>query len=138
MSKIITACIVLYKNDINELKNVINSIVNSKLKIDLILIDNSPTNELEILKTDNIEYLHNPSNPGFGASHNIAIKNSFARNSDYHLVLNPDIYFAEDTIEKLVEFMDSNEDVGHIMPKILYPDGDFQYLCKKNPTRLKF
>jgi GT2 family glycosyltransferase len=134
MNKIITACIVLYKNDINELKNVINSIVNSKVKIDLILIDNSPTNELEILKTDNIEYLHNPSNPGFGASHNIAIKNSFARNSDYHLVLNPDIYFTEDTIEKLVEFMDSNEDVGHIMPKILYPDGDFQYLCKKNPT----
>ena len=117
------------------LQEAINSFLNTGLNVKLYLVDNSPTDELKILVNDSrIEYIHNPSNPGFGAAHNIAIQKAFEFNSDYHLVLNPDIYFEKGTLEKLSQFMNSNEDVGHVMPKVTYPDGEFQYLCKTNPT----
>lgn len=131
----ITCCIVLYKNDIKMLKDAIASFLNTKLNVKLYLIDNSPTNNLKILVIDNrIEYIHNPSNPGFGAAHNIAIKKSFELNSTYHLVLNPDVYFEKGTLEKVYEFMEKNLKIGQLMPKVTYPNGEFQYLCKTNPT----
>ncbi len=137
MSKnfIITACIVLYQNDIKMLKESIDSFLNTELNVKLFLVDNSPNDDLEILVTDSrIQYIHNPINPGFGASHNVAIERAFESGSDYHLVLNPDIYFEKGTLEKLCDFMDSNLNVGHVMPKVTYPSGEFQYLCKTNPT----
>lgn len=135
MKEKITACIVLYRNDENMLQEAIDSFLGTDLNVKLFLVDNSPTDELKKLVNDSrIGYIHNPSNPGFGASHNIAIQKAFEFNSDYHLVLNPDIYFEKGTLEKLFQFMNSNEDVGHVMPKVTYPDGEFQYLCKTNPT----
>jgi len=131
----ITSCIVLYENDVTMLQEAISSFLNVNFDVRLFLVDNSPTDNLKILVTDSrIEYIHNPSNPGFGAAHNIAIKKAFELNSDYHLVLNPDIYFKKGTLETLCDFMDSNEDIGHVMPKVTYPNEEFQYLCKTNPT----
>lgn len=131
----ITSCIVLYKNDITMLKEAINSFLNTDLIVKLYLVDNSPTDELKIFANDSrIEYIHNPANPGFGASHNIAIQKAFDLGANYHLVLNPDIYFHKNTLEIITDFMDTNLDVGHLMPKVTYPNGEFQYLCKTNPT----
>ncbi|MFG4004750.1 glycosyltransferase family 2 protein [Flavobacterium aquidurense] len=131
----ITGAIVMYKNDEKMLSEAINSFLNTHLNVILYLVDNSPTDELKKMVTESrVYYIHNPSNPGFGASHNVAIKKAFELNSDYHLVLNPDIYFERGTLEKLSQFMDSNIKVGHVMPKVTYPNGEFQYLCKDNPT----
>ena len=127
----ITASIVLYHNDTTILKAAINSFLNNQLDIHLYLIDNSLTSDLESISSDSrVSYFHNPSNPGFGAAHNIAIKKAIESGSEYHLVLNPDIYFEKGTLAKIVNFMDQNHDVGNLMPKVLYPDGQIQYLCK--------
>ena len=105
------------------------------INVKLFLIDNSPTDELKSLITDSrIEYFHNPSNPGFGTAHNIAIKKAIEIGSRYHLVLNPDVYFEVGTIEKVVQYMDTNPHIGNLMPKVFYPDGSTQYLCKLLPT----
>lgn len=131
----ITSCIVLYKNDSTLLSNAIESFLNTALNVKLYLIDNSPTNELKNISSDlRAHYIHNPSNPGFGAAHNIAISESIKEGSKYHLVLNPDIYFESGNLETLFKFMESNREVGHVMPKVLYPDHSIQYLCKTNPT----
>lgn len=117
------------------LREAIRSFLNTDLNVKIYLIDNSPKDDLKILKDDpRIEYIHNPSNPGFGAAHNLAIVKAFELDSDYHLVLNPDIYFQKGTLEKLCEFMDKNTYIGHVMPKVTYPNDEFQYLCKINPT----
>ena len=131
----ITSCIVLYRNDREILKAAINSFLNTELIVHLYLVDNSPTDELKTLAEDpRVEYLHNPTNPGFGAAHNISISKAVERKSKYHLVLNPDIFFRPGNLEKLYSFMESNPEVGHVMPKVLYPNGKVQYLCKTNPT----
>ena len=74
--------------------------------------------------------IKNDKNVGFGVAHNIAIKLGKGK---YHLVLNPDIIFTENSIEKLLNFMKKNPDVGLISPKIVSLDGTIQYLCKRCP-----
>ncbi|WP_316737868.1 glycosyltransferase family 2 protein [Pedobacter aquatilis] len=131
----VTACIVLYNNDIEILAKAISSFLSTDINVKLYLIDNSPTSCLKKLSKDNrIEYIHNPSNPGFGAAHNIAIKNAIKDNGKYHLVLNPDVYYDDGVLEGLISYMEGNDNVGNIMPKVLYPDGSIQYLCKLLPT----
>jgi GT2 family glycosyltransferase len=131
----LSGCIVLYKDDRQVLLDAIRSFLNTTLKVKLYLVDNSPTNELKDIWLDpRIEYIHNPENPGFGAAHNIAIKKAFKDNTDYHLVLNPDIYFEGPVLEQIVRYMDQHSRIGNLMPKVTYPDGSNQYLCKLLPT----
>lgn len=130
----ITACIVLFKNDRQILKNTINSFLNTDLLVKLYLIDNSPNDNLhDIVDDSRIEYIFNNQNLGFGVAHNIAIKKCI-NFSKYHLVLNPDIYYEKGNIEKIFNFMENNLEYGQLMPKILYPNGLTQFLCKNNPT----
>lgn len=132
---VITGSIVLYKNEESILINSIKSFLNTKSEVILYLIDNSPSDMLrDIYQDDRIIYIHTPSNPGFGAAHNIALKKAISEGSKYHLVLNPDVYFTDDVVKELAEYMDENPKIGNIMPKVLYPNGNIQYLCKLLPT----
>ena len=54
--------------------------------------------------------------------------------ADYHVVLNPDIYFCAEVLGELVRFMDANTDAAYVLPRVTYPDGELQYLCKLLPT----
>lgn len=130
----LTASIVLYKNKFNLVLDVIESLIKTDLEAKLCLIDNSPTSELQELCKNfpDIDYYHNPSNPGFGTAHNLAA--SRLGTSDYHLILNPDIYFAPNVIPELIQYLDKNLDVGMVQPKVYSPNGEIQYLCKRYPT----
>src|SRR5687768_5071236 len=131
----ITASIVLYKNKREILLKAIESLLDSPLQIKLFMVDNSPTNELKnIIEDPRVEYIFNNNNLGFGKAHNIAIKKSMELGCRYHLVLNPDVYFNAGVLEELVEVMDKDATIGQIMPKVLYPNGDTQYLCKLLPS----
>lgn len=135
----VTASIVLFNNDPQILSEAINSFLDSASlnNTKLFLVDNSPTDDLKKLDAvlkNRAEYIFNPSNPGFGAAHNIAIKEAMKIGSVYHLVLNPDVYFDENILQILVNFMDENSDIGNVLPKVLYPDGKVQYLAKLLPS----
>ena len=135
--KKISISIVLFRNDIEELRCVIRCALNSNLVGILYLIDNSPTNDLNILKKideERIEYFFQNNNLGFGKAHNIGIQFANKKGYKYHLILNPDIEFGENTLENLFSYMESNINCGMVTPKIFYKNGDLQYLCKKLPT----
>ena len=72
-------------------------------------------------------------NNGFGAGHNEIMSHPELMGR-YHLVLNPDIHFEPGVIDRLYSYMEDNPDVGNVMPKVTYPNGDLQYLCKLLPT----
>ncbi|MBL7085954.1 MAG: glycosyltransferase family 2 protein [Candidatus Cloacimonetes bacterium] len=130
----IIGSIVTYKNSSEMLEKAFNSFLNTELNIKLYIIDNSPSDKIkELCKDNRIEYKFNNANLGFGAGHNIAIKRSL-HNSEYHLILNPDVYFEKGTLEKIYSFMENNNNIGLLMPKVFYPDGSLQYLCKLLPT----
>lgn len=128
--------IVLYHTDENIAARAIKSFLQSSLSRTLFLIDNSKKDGLRKLeKLDSrIKYIFTGKNLGYGKAHNIALKRSIESNVKYHLILNPDVYFEKGVLEKLYEFMEGNSDVGLVMPKVLYPDGALQYLCKLLPT----
>ena len=134
----LSASIVLYNTKTEDLKRVINSYFSYKGEKQLFLIDNSPTDRLkEIVKVypnNNIYYIFNNENMGYGKAHNIAIKKSIEQNLPYHIILNPDIIIEKDVLEKLANYMELHPEVGNIMPKIIYPDGELQYLCKLLPS----
>jgi len=136
--KNINISIVLYHNKEKQIKKTIAFILNTDLYINLYLVDNSSKDNLKNLeKMDNrIKYIFNNSNLGFGKAHNIALRKSIKENIPYHLVLNPDVYFEKGVLEELYNFMESNKDVGLVMPKVLYPNANIQYLCKLLPAPL--
>lgn len=130
----VTATIVLYKNDREMLKTAIDSFLNTSLNVQLYLVDNSPMPELEgIISDSRVKYLYLNANRGFGAGHNVIMRRPHLMGK-YHLILNPDIYFEEGTLEGLYEYMEQNSDIANVMPKVLYPNGEFQYLCKLLPS----
>jgi GT2 family glycosyltransferase len=116
-----------------ELEQAIHSFLDSSLRTKIVIVDNSPTEELgSLCRALGTEYLYTGKNLGFGAAHNIAFK-KFST-SKYHLVLNPDVQFGHKVLEELVDFLELNESVGLVMPRVVYPNGSPQNLCKRLPT----
>lgn len=136
MNNVITASIVLFQSDILEIKKNIVTILNTDNNIKLYLIDNSVVdNFCFFTKIDSrIEYIHNKINVGFGIGHNIALKKSILLGARYHFIINPDIYFKNDVISSMIDYMEINKDVGMLMPKILNEDESVQFLPKLLPS----
>lgn len=134
----ITASIVIYKNSLVLLQRAVYSFLNSTADGLLYLIDNSPTNVYsKHFQHPRIIYKFNNKNIGFGAGHNLALKEILKHSkSSYHVVLNPDVFFGNDVIKKLSSCMESDPAIGLIMPKVLYPDGRLQPLCRLLPSPL--
>jgi len=132
----ITASIVIYKTDLRLLQNAVDSFLKSTRDSLLYLIDNSPTDRYSgYFQHPRIEYIFNNKNIGFGAGHNLALKKILADNqSTYHVVLNPDVYFEKEVMMKLFNYIEAHPRIGLAMPKVLYPDGRLQPLCKLLPS----
>lgn len=132
----ITVSIVTYHHSIGEVCKVVTSVLSDSV-MKLYIVDNSTNDTLREISaiSEKIKYIHS-MNLGYGAGHNIAIREAIELGSTYHVVVNPDIYFKNGVLERLVEYMERNKDVGQIMPKVYYPNGDLQCLCKLIPTPL--
>ena len=134
----LSASIVLYNTKIEDLKRVIDSYFAYQGEKQLFLVDNSPSDELKnivaMYPNKEIHYIFNNANMGYGKAHNIAIRKSIEQGQPYHIILNPDIIIEKDALEKLANYMELHPEVGNIMPKIIYPDGELQYLCKLLPS----
>lgn len=131
----LTASIVLYHTSQRQLETVLKCVADAGCVNKLYIIDNSPSEETDIFcsKYLFVEYLPH-ENTGYGSSHNIALHKAIEGGSDYHVVLNPDIYFEENVLTELVSYMNAKTDVSYVLPRVIYPNGELQYLCKLLPT----
>ena len=78
-----------------------------------------------------IVVIENKENYGFGYGHNTVLD---VLDSDYHLIVNPDILIDRDVVSELVLYLEDNDDVGIVTPKILNLDGSDQELPKRKPV----
>lgn len=130
----ITASVVLYKTPNWQIEKLITGIAQSSVPIEVYLVDNSPVPlSLPCFTLENVKYIRSSENKGYGHGHNIALR-SVLKESTYHLILNPDISFEPKELEKIIKLMDSDHSIGMVMPKVVYPDGEMQNLCKLLPT----
>jgi GT2 family glycosyltransferase len=78
-----------------------------------------------------VRLIRNRRNLGFGAAHNQVLGRL---RSKYHVVLNPDIVFLEDSLKPMVAYLDENPAAVMLTPRILNRDGSEQHLPKRLPT----
>ena len=139
-----TACIVTYNTNREDLSQIISYFQKTKLKFKLWISDNSEEDSLRSFinnfSDDRIEYIFNNSNNGFGSGHNVVLKklmdNNYKEKAEFHIILNADITFEENTIEKMVDYMRKNPEIGQIGPKIYESSGEVNKSCRLLPTPL--
>ena len=132
--KHITASIVVYKENLKVLENAIDSFLGSPLSKKLYIIDNSPSNEFKNkIQNDSVEYIYSNKNVGFGKGHN-SILHKLTSENKYHLILNPDVRFHPEILEKLVLKMESNESFSMIAPRVLNSNNELLYTARRYPS----
>lgn len=112
------------------LKNIAN--LNLPLEHEIIVVDNnSQDGTAEMIKdSPNIKFIQANENRGMGAGNNLGIHGS---QGEYVLILNPDVVVLENSIENLLNFITTNEKIGCVAPKLLYPNKTYQPSCYKFP-----
>jgi GT2 family glycosyltransferase len=107
--------------------------------LQVVLVDNSsdllPTDYavLEGLEWLEFTVLSGHGNVGYGRGHNLALDHIA---SDYHLILNPDVELALDTLSTGLKFLSIHDDIGLATPLVRRDDGGVEYLCRRYPTVL--
>ena len=135
--EMLNVSIVLYNPNWSQVVALTQSLLRCDSVRKVYWVDNSPK-ETKVLPiaSERVEYLFNNRNLGYGAAHNIAIRESIYDDVPFHLVVNPDIEITDDTLPTLLAFIEEHAEVGMVMPKIVSPTGEVQYLCKMLPTPL--
>ncbi|HPA25321.1 MAG TPA: glycosyltransferase family 2 protein [bacterium] len=106
--------------------------LNLKLTHEIIVVDNNSQDGLEKMISEEfseVKFFQTGENKGCGAGNNWGVKKAWG---EYVLIINPDVVVLSNSIEKLVNFLDNNQKVGLIAPKLLYPNREDQ------PSRYRF
>lgn len=97
------------------------------LSHEVIVVDNDSTDGTDSLvhqEFGDFSFVQNRDNVGFSRANNQGIRQCRGR---YILLLNPDTLCVDNSIERLVEFMETHCDVGAVGPKLVNPDGSVQF-----------
>lgn len=130
---VLNVSIVIYKTNEEKIHRLVALLRQCKAVNDVFIIDNSPS-PFQTPHNMDATYIFNNNNCGYGRAHNIALRKTIENKIPYHLVLNPDVVFDPSIINELLEYMEGHTSIGSLMPKIYYPNGDLQYLCKLVPA----
>jgi GT2 family glycosyltransferase len=133
------------------LESILKSIQHSGLQaepgsVPVYLIDNSEHESLDVAIFADYEnkaselgvkftLLLGHGNIGYGSAHNLVLEKL---ESDYHLILNPDIELDENCLQAGLQFMDAHPETLMASPHARYADDEKQYLCKRYPSVLTF
>jgi len=99
---------------------------------DIFVFDNNSTdNSVEMLNKEfkEVKLFTSGINIGFGGANNSLLKHT---ESEYILFLNPDTLFLDNTLIKMIEYMDKNISIGASGCKILNEDGSLQPTCARS------
>ncbi len=117
------------------LKSVFHALDSGKLTGEVFVVDNdSEDDSVRMVREEfpQVKLSALNENLGFGKANNIALREA---TGEYLLLLNPDTIVAEDTLEKMVEFMRTHPKAGMSGCKLLNADGSFQLSCRRGfPT----
>lgn len=117
-------------------KLCVEALKKSKTNFDfeIIVCDNASTDDSlaylkKAAKADEIRLVEPGKNLGYGSGHNYAAKRAKGK---YILILNTDITVEENTLQKLMDYLEKHKDVGMIGPKLMYHNGVIQQSCRRN------
>lgn len=106
----------------------------STVPVTLFAVDNSPgeSTAAELTRQyPDICVLTMKRNVGYGAGNNAVIPYLKTR---YHVIMNPDVTFAPDLLQRMMAFMEDNPDVVILSPRVFNTDGSEQFLPRRRPA----
>ncbi|AOW19506.1 glycosyltransferase family 2 protein [Urechidicola croceus] len=132
--------VIVTYNGMNWLKKCLDSVLNSSIPLEIVIIDNNSSDATVSFIKNNypeIVLFEQNQNLGFGAANNLGISYALKKSSDFIFLLNQDAFLYKDTVETLIEVYKKNNDFGIISPIHLNGVGnnfDFNFLnyLKKN------
>jgi len=129
-----SCCVVCFHNPQKQVERLLSSITGAHPGMRVYVADNSRTDALRpVAQAFGAQYCHRPDNPGYARAHNWALRAAAQAGSAYHMVLNPDIRLPPEGVGKLLVYMERHPGVGLLAPRVHYPDGRLQALCKLLP-----
>ena len=136
----ISITIVAYHNyaDIKEAIHTIEKYTDKNIKKHIYIVDNGAESGRNIDDFKNfisvyndVENLDTGRNLGYGKGPNYVIDRI---DSKFHAIVNPDIILKEDSFNKLISFMNTDEGIGMCVPKLIDEYGNMQLAYRKDPT----
>lgn len=136
----ILSIIILNYNTKDFLLPCVKGIINDTRGLDyeIIIVDNASTDgsaryiqQKLIPRFGQVKLIVAAANRGYAAGNNLGIK---AAAGKYLLIMNSDIAIWDDSLIRMVEFMDNHPRVGLASPRLLSPDGSLQYFCYRFPS----
>lgn len=125
--------IILNYNTWDDTEKCISSIVSSFFgKYYIYIVDNNSPKKpslgtLSYLNSiPNLKIIYSEINAGYSAGNNIGILNALADNCDYFLISNSDVIYMENSISNLLDYLNENQNVGIVGPRVLNAKSEFQ------------
>jgi len=139
--------VVVNHNTVGLLRWCLSHVIASRADatIALTVVDNGSTDgSLAMLREDypQVRALRSERNLGFSGGNNLALRRILAelppqaaREHEYILLVNSDLFVAPDTIAGLVAFAEGRPEVGAVGPRVEKPDGTLDLACRRSfPT----
>jgi GT2 family glycosyltransferase len=131
----LSICIVSY-NVRDDLRTCLQSIYThtKNFSFEILVVDNASSDQTKEMMPHEFPQVHFfplQKNIGFAAGCNIALK---ASNGKYLLLLNPDTELCDQSLEKMMSFLESHAQAGIVGPQLLNPDRTLQNGLRKFPT----
>lgn len=126
LSPRVSVMIVTYRST-EELPGCMDSVLNQPVPVEVFVVDNASGDDTPAMvagfgaRFPNVHPILNEENVGLAAGNNAAIGRM---RGEYALMLNPDTLLHKDTLERMVRFMDENQDIGVIGPKNVFENGE--------------
>ncbi len=136
-SKIFTLTIsIVSYNSLDYLKECLDSIYKNPpgTSYEVVVVDNASIDGTPGFIKKNYPraaLISNHKNVGFAAANNQAIKST---RSEYILLINSDCQVYPKSIDRLLEFISGNPEIGIAGPKIMNSDGSIQPSCRNFPS----
>jgi len=110
----------------------------TKYNIETILLDNASTDGTSEMVKNNfndVKLLRNEKKMGYIYNNNLSMRHAKGR---YILLLNSDIELKPDTLEVMLDFMDSHPETAVSACKLTFDDETLQLTCRQFPTPLTY
>lgn len=118
-----------------ELRRCLDSLIvfSANLRLEIIVIDNnSGAATLDMLEEfPTVILIANRENLGFAKAVNQGLHRAKGK---YVFILNPDTEILPGTLSELYTFLETNDNIALVGPKIIYPDGSLQPSVRNFPT----
>jgi len=119
-------------------KMCVEAIESSKtdFEYEIIVVDNRSTDESidslrRMQKEGRIILIESPVNLGYGKGNNLGFQQV---RGEFVIISNPDVFVKPDTMQTLLDHLETNPNIGMIAPRLGYFNGETQPSCRRHMT----